>query len=223
MRGRIAARLSYANVAATMALFLALGGGAYAALQPVGPSGEINACFSRRSGDLSLRKGARCGKGQRAVSWSQSGPQGPQGPQGDRGLQGAAGSARAYGDVDELGTLDDARSRNASVTRSKAGVYCVTVPGVSSANASMLVSIDFNDSDTRADVPTSVNLTAGTLTNTGPQIGSFAEWESATRVADCPASDFEVMTFHTQLDPTSTTAFTYVTEAFDESFSFVVP
>jgi len=149
------------------------------------------------------------------------GPQGPEGPRGERGPQGEAGSARAYGDVDELGTLDTSRSKNASVTHTQDGIYCVKVPGVSSQSTSMLVSTDFNDADTRPDT-TTVNLSTGTLIDTFPIIGAFAEWESATH-APCNLTDFEVETFHTQLDPTSTTAFTYAVARFDESFSFIVP
>jgi hypothetical protein len=148
---------------------------------------------------------------------------GPQGPQGVRGPQGEAGSARAYGAVDDLGTLDTSRSKNASVTHPQTGIYCVTVPGVLSQNASMLVSIDFNDADTRPDT-TTVNLATGTLIDTFPIIGAFAEWESHTHAPPCSSSsDFEVDTFHTQLDPTSTTAFTYAVARFNESFSFIVP
>ncbi len=63
----------------------------------------------------------------------------------------------------------------------------------------MVVSTDFNDADTRPDT-TTVNLSTGTLIDTFPIIGAFAEWESATH-APCNLSDFEVDTFHTQLDP----------------------
>ncbi len=73
-------------------LFLVFaGGGAYAALEPVGSDGDINACFERKSGDLNLQKGRKCGKGTKPVSWAQVGPQGVPGVQGERGSAGPAG------------------------------------------------------------------------------------------------------------------------------------
>ena len=57
-----------------LALFLVIaGGGAYAAFDPVGGDGDIDACFEKKSGDLDLRKGKKCGKGEKPVTWSQAG------------------------------------------------------------------------------------------------------------------------------------------------------
>ena len=70
------------------------GGGAYAAFDPVGGDGDIDACFEKKSGDLDLLKGKKCGKKEKPVTWSQAGPQGEpgqQGPKGDTGSQGPRG------------------------------------------------------------------------------------------------------------------------------------
>jgi hypothetical protein len=94
-------RLSYSNVVATLALFLALGGGAYAAFDPIGPDGDVDACFRKKSGKLRLMKGERCKPGRR-ISWAAVGPQGPAGPPGPQGESGPAGSiqgAPAGGDL----------------------------------------------------------------------------------------------------------------------------
>ena len=78
-----------------LALFLVLaGGGAIAAFNPIGDDGDIDACFAKRSGDLDLLKGKKCGKREKPVSWGVVGPQGevgPLGPQGATGPQGAQG------------------------------------------------------------------------------------------------------------------------------------
>ena len=43
-----------------LALFLVVaGGGAYAAFDPVGPDGDIDACYAKKSGDLDVRKGKK--------------------------------------------------------------------------------------------------------------------------------------------------------------------
>ena len=71
------------------------GGGAFAAFDPIGSDGDVDACFERRSGDLDLLKGKRCGRGEKPVSWSQVGPRGPEGPPGAPGEQGIQGLAGA--------------------------------------------------------------------------------------------------------------------------------
>jgi hypothetical protein len=87
----IRARLTYANVAATLALILALGGGAFAATSFVGPKGQIRACVGKK-GKLTLAKaGKGCGKGKRAVVWNQKGVAGPRGVAGPPGSPGSPG------------------------------------------------------------------------------------------------------------------------------------
>lgn len=68
----------------TLVLVLS-GAGAYAAFDPVGNDGDVDACFERRSGDLDLLKGRTCGKSEKPVAWSQAGPRGPEGPEGPQG------------------------------------------------------------------------------------------------------------------------------------------
>lgn len=100
----IRARLTYANVTATIALFVALGGSSYAALQlpkasvggrqlkpnavtspKVKPGSLLLSDFSR-----SQRAGLRGAQGPRGAQGAQ-GPQGGQGPQGVQGTQGLPG------------------------------------------------------------------------------------------------------------------------------------
>lgn len=90
-------RISYANVTATLALVLALTGGALAASNSfIGAGGQIHGCVSRNGQLTLLRPGQSCKSGT-AISWNQKGQtgprgrQGPQGPRGSRGLRGAPG------------------------------------------------------------------------------------------------------------------------------------
>ena len=77
--------LSYANVASTLALVFAMGGGAYAALSPV-HNGVIHTCFRTSNGALRVvRAGARCGRRERALAFNQRGPVGPRGATGAPG------------------------------------------------------------------------------------------------------------------------------------------
>jgi hypothetical protein len=97
---RIRSSLSYANVMATVALFLALGGSAYAALQlPKGSVGtrqlKKNAVVSSKvkNGSL-LKRDFKAGQLPRGPKGDQgpAGPRGEHGPAGPRGEQGPAGT-----------------------------------------------------------------------------------------------------------------------------------
>jgi hypothetical protein len=91
--GRISSKLSYANVVATLALFVALGGGAYAASTFVHATGVVDLCVSH-SGAVKVlaAKKSRCGKGTSLVSVNQRGPVGAQGPAGTSAPADLAGS-----------------------------------------------------------------------------------------------------------------------------------
>jgi hypothetical protein len=80
--------LTYANVAATLALFLALGGAAYAATQL--PKNSV--------GTKQLKKGAvTAAKINKKTRNALRGPQGPAGPQGKIGKTGKTGAKGATG------------------------------------------------------------------------------------------------------------------------------
>ncbi len=110
MVARLRARLSYANVVATLALFITLGGTSYAAIKL--PSNSVgstqlraNAVTSAKVKDGSLllqdfsaaqRAALRGAAGSQGAQGAQgpkgdAGPQGLQGPKGDAGLQGLQG------------------------------------------------------------------------------------------------------------------------------------
>jgi hypothetical protein len=84
----IRARLTYANVISTLALFLALGGGAFAASKFVGPGGVVRLCVSPGGAVRVLKAGQKCGRGKTQVPVDQTGPRGQTGSQGPPGPQG---------------------------------------------------------------------------------------------------------------------------------------
>jgi hypothetical protein len=96
---RFRPRLSYANVAASLALFAALGGGAYAAVSAIpGPDGVIHGCYKKHKGSLRLvPAGRRCSHSERAIAFNQTGPKGTAGLRGTKGATGATGARGATG------------------------------------------------------------------------------------------------------------------------------
>jgi hypothetical protein len=92
-------RLTYANVVATLALFVALGGTSYAALTVTGAQVRDGSLSGRdvRRGSLSsaqIKDGSLLKRDFKAgqLSPGPAGAQGSQGPQGPQGLQGVAGA-----------------------------------------------------------------------------------------------------------------------------------
>jgi hypothetical protein len=92
---RFGPRLTYANVMSTIAVFIALGGGAYAAVSSIpGPDGVIHGCYQKKHGDLRLvSAGKKCARSERAIAFNQQGRTGARGRGvvGARGIQGVQG------------------------------------------------------------------------------------------------------------------------------------
>ena len=82
------ARLTYANVISTLALFIALGGGAFAA-GLVGSNGVIHGCVSKKTGVLTVvAAGKKCKKSAQAISFNEQGKVGKTGTAGPKGSAG---------------------------------------------------------------------------------------------------------------------------------------
>jgi hypothetical protein len=113
---RLRPKITYANTMATIAVFLALGGGALAATSFIGSDGKIRGCVGKQGALTVIKAGKKCAKGTTALVWNQTGPGGARGaaclssdpnckgPQGDpcassdpncRGAAGAPGSPAA--------------------------------------------------------------------------------------------------------------------------------
>ncbi len=110
--GLIRRHLSYANVVASIALFIALGGGAYAVVGNgfLGRSGTVRTCIQSADHELQvITPDGRCRAGSIPLALNQKGQRGPRGATGPRGRRGLTGSAAtppsyidAYTDVNNI-------------------------------------------------------------------------------------------------------------------------
>jgi len=126
---RIRKRLTYANVTATLALVLVVGGGsAFAASQYGKETIGARAIKKESIGPGKLNKAAKAALTGDTGPKGATGPAGPVGPVGPAGPAGAPGSALAYAHVNADGSLDAAASKNIAATKLTAqpGYYCVS-------------------------------------------------------------------------------------------------
>jgi len=174
---RIRSHLSYANVAATLALVFGMTGGAVAATGGFSSGGKLQACANEEGTLKLLKVGKKCKRGQKTVAWNQTGPAGPKGAngapgapgaQGGQGGQGPQGTAVAYAHVLATGELDTAHSKNVSVASSiEPGFFCLTVT-------------------VPATIMTGV-VDAGNSTAAGTVSGALAGQDTLKRLSRCPA------------------------------------
>jgi hypothetical protein len=182
-------RLTYSNVTATVALFVALSGSAYAAHATVfGSGGVLNQCIGKHGTERAIATGARCKRSEQFVAINEVGPTGPagspglkgdagtggpagaQGGQGTPGVQGTPGTARAYGLVTSTGTLSR-QSNVVAVSHPNPGEYCITlVSGIDPNTTGVNVTVNGNDAGQNP----------------------FAQW--APLASQCAAGQLEVIT-----------------------------
>jgi hypothetical protein len=93
----IRTRFTFANIVAGTALFIALGGGAYAATTSfVGPHGNINTCVPPAGGEVNVWKpGHRCTGGRVGLAFPVNAQAGATGASGPTGLTGATSPTNA--------------------------------------------------------------------------------------------------------------------------------
>jgi hypothetical protein len=93
------------HVVAYAALFVAMGGSAYAAGAAIpGPDGVIHSCYQKQRGNLRVVPvGKRCAKSETALSFNQRGARGSRGSTGAPGAQGSQGNTGATGAQGSLG------------------------------------------------------------------------------------------------------------------------
>jgi len=98
VRKSLRGSLTYANALATAAIFVALGGGAYAVTASPSANTVVFACAKKKAGALrTVSKAKRCKRGERKISWNVGGARGPGGSKGDPGAAGPAGPPGADG------------------------------------------------------------------------------------------------------------------------------
>jgi len=85
------------NAVGFLALFIALGGVGYAASGGFTSGGKLAACVNEEGRLKLLKSGERCKRGQKSVSWSQTGPAGAKGAPGAPGAPGGPGAAGPTG------------------------------------------------------------------------------------------------------------------------------
>jgi hypothetical protein len=85
------------NAVGVLALFVALGGVSYAASGGFSSGGTLKACVNEEGVVRLLKTGRHCKRGQKAVSWNQTGPVGPKGSAGATGATGPIGLTGASG------------------------------------------------------------------------------------------------------------------------------
>ena len=140
----LGSRLTYANVMATVAVFLALGGGAYALTGIPDRSGVYHGCVDPKAGALRVVKGASsCRKakivrrgtrrvrtpGESAIAWNQRGVPGVPGVQGIQGQKGDMGqdATKLFAAIGGPATTPTIAYGNGvtGVTRAAKGIYIV--------------------------------------------------------------------------------------------------
>lgn len=168
---RFRRHVNYGNVVATLALFLALGGGAYAAIKL--PKNSVTS-VQVKNGSLTakdFKKGQLKGKtgpaGPVGPQGAQGdrGPAGPQGPpgltglQGDKGTPGVDGSAKAYALVSSTGQVGAGSKgiTSANITAKAFGEYCITglsfTPRVAIVQPDILSNNGFDDMVAEVQTP----------------------------------------------------------------------
>ncbi len=121
----LSSRVTYANVMVTVAVFIAMSGGAFALTSSSGGGALVNLCARKKGGALRVRTGKRCKKGERSITLNSaglrgtagaSGPSGAPGTAGPQGAGGSAGSAGATGPSGATGATGPAGATPASIT-----------------------------------------------------------------------------------------------------------
>ena len=180
---RILRKLTYANVLATLALFMAVGGGGAIAVASTGGHAAAKTTKSKGRGNRGPR-GPRGFRGQKGDKGN-TGATGATGATGTPGAPGAAGSALGYADVSPSGALIS--SKNMKMVAESGGLYCMALNSGTPSNLSAMVdnagadprsafvSGNLNASSIAAvcPAPATIQINTGTVGNPA-STGSFA-------------------------------------------------
>ncbi len=142
---RLRRKLTYANVMATIAVFIALGGASYAAIKLPKNSVGTKQLKKEAVTAAKIKDGAVTpGKLDAAAKTSLTGAQGPQGPKGD------PGSAKAWAEVSSGGRVLRS-SGGITVEKIDLGFYCVDGGSFTTANSVAVGTLNYSDGSTGLD------------------------------------------------------------------------
>jgi hypothetical protein len=167
-------RLSYANVAATLALVFSMSGGALAATHYlVTSTKQISPKVLKSLKGNSGATGAQGKEGPQGREGAQGkeGAAGKEGAPGHEGKEGAAGSAVAYAHVLESGTVESATSKNiasANVSHPSAGIYCLS--GLTVPVHNVEATVDFNTGATDPEITATLGVGGGSGCAAGTEV-----------------------------------------------------
>jgi hypothetical protein len=173
MKRRMLGRLSYANVMATIAVFISLGGGAYAATQ-----------LPRHSvGTRALKNGAVTpAKLSERARHVRRGRRGARGATGSTGPTGPAGATGAAGPNDLVsGAMSSPEQTLSSCAAPTPLTHTLTVPVASVLYATGVTSLSESDADYHA-ISSSLSLTDGGAT----ELASTPRADAGTGIANTP-------------------------------------
>ena len=205
MPSRIRAHLTYANVMATIALFIALGGSSYAALTVTGRNVPRNALTGADIKNLTgkdVRNNSLTGADAKnlrsrdvadgsllaqdfASGQLPRGEKGPEGDRGERGLQGeqgetgAAGMVRAHAVIEACAPVVGNPWEDCTLTRNKDVAYALRV-------ATGTYCVGVNNATPVQDM--------AIVTSVGSPPNMDAQWRSGAQSA-CVASEYEIYTW----------------------------
>jgi hypothetical protein len=209
----VRSRITYANVVASIALFVSLGGGAYAALKL--PKNSVGATQIKPN---AVRSSEVKNGSLRATDFASgqlpAGAQGAQGPKGDtgspgtdgtKGIDGLNGTARAYGHVAPDGGLTASKGVSGIDHIADTGTYCIHATGVDNTTTGIVITPELEQGAT---------FFAGD----GDDDRTIAEWRGDA--GDCNGPDV----FQVQTGRQSFTGGVFDGNiADDEGFFFAVP
>jgi hypothetical protein len=161
--GRIWRSLSYANIVATLALFLAIGGGGAIAVAATSSSHHGGKGSSNRG--PRGRRGPQGPQGPKGNTGAK-GDTGPQGPAGAPGAPGANGTALGYADVNPNGSVGADKNVTVVSHTVGTGVYCLKLTN-GAAVSNVVGMVDNAGADPR-DAFVSGDTNAGALAQACP-------------------------------------------------------